>query len=243
MTLHLVNDHDAASARVSALFSAAIRERPSLVLGLPTGRTPTALYAALVTARLDWSRVRTFNLDEFATVAPSHPGSFRAFMDRHLFRHVNIDPAAIGFLRGDTLDDTAECRRYEAAVEAAGGIDLLLVGLGGNGHIGFNEPAESLTATTHAVQLHESTRRANAALFGGDWTLVPDRALTMGMRQVLSARRVVLMATGTAKAAAVAAMLDGPLTTRCPASWLQTHPDVTVVLDEAAASARTSPRG
>jgi glucosamine-6-phosphate deaminase len=238
MTLHLADDHGAASARVTALVADAIRARPSLVLGLPTGRTPIALYAGLAAAGLDWSRVRTFNLDEFATVAPTHPGSFRAFMDAHLFRHVNLPAAGIGFLRGDTPDDAAECERYEAAIDAAGGIDLLLVGLGGNGHIGFNEPAESLTAATHPVHLHESTRRANAALFGGDWALVPDRALTMGMRQVLSARRVVLIATGTTKAAAVAAKLDGPLTTRCPASWLQTHPDLTVVVDRAAASAR-----
>jgi glucosamine-6-phosphate deaminase len=238
MTLHLVDDHDAATARVTALVSSAIRDTPSLVLGLPTGRTPMALYAALAAARLDWSRVRTFNLDEFATLAPEHAGSFRAFMDEHLFRHVNLPPAAIGFLRGDTADSAAECGRYEAAIAAAGGIDLLLVGLGGNGHIGFNEPAESLRADTHVVPLHESTRRANAERFGGDWHAVPASALTMGMRQVLSARRVVMMATGASKADAVAAMLDGPLTTRCPASWLQVHPDVTFVLDRAAVSAR-----
>lgn len=238
MNLHLVDDHAAASARVTALVSSAIRDTPSLVLGLPTGRTPIAIYGALVGAGLDWSRVRTFNLDEFAALAPSHPGSFRAFMDQHLFRHVNLDPGRIGFLRGDTGDDIAECRRYDLAIAAAGGIDLLLVGLGGNGHIGFNEPAPSLRAETHAVELHESTRRANADRFDGDWQQVPDRALTIGMRQVLSARRVVLMATGAAKAAAVAAMIDGPLTTGCPASWLQAHPDVTVIIDHAAASAR-----
>lgn len=238
MTLYLVDDHDAATARVTALVSAAIRERPSLVLGLPTGRTPLALYAALGAAALDWSGVRTFNLDEFATLAPDHPGSFRAFMDEHLFRHVNLPPAAIGFLRGDAPDSAAECARYEAAIAAAGGVDLLLLGLGGNGHVGFNEPGESLRADTHVVPLHESTRRANAERFGGDWRAVPASALTMGMRQVLSARRVVMMATGASKADAVAAMLDGPLTTRCPASWLQAHPDVTFVLDRAAVSAR-----
>ena len=242
MNLHLVNDRDAASVRVTALVSAAIRDTPSLVLGLPTGRTPIGLYAALAAAGLDWSGVRTFNLDEFATLAPSHPGSFRAFMDQHLFRHVNLAADAIGFLRGDTADDTAECARYDTAIAAAGGIDLLLVGLGGNGHIGFNEPGKSLRAETHAVQLHASTRHANADRFGGDWQQVPDRALTIGMRQVLSARRVVLMATGASKAVAVAAMIEGPLTTQCPASWLQTHPDVTVVLDQVAASASARAR-
>ncbi len=238
MTLHLVDDHDAATACVTTLVSSAIRATPSLVLGLPTGRTPMGLYRALRTAGLDWSRVRTFNLDEFSTLGPEHPGSFRAFMDEHLFRHVNLAPASIGFLRGDAADGAAECARYDAAIAAAGGIDLLLVGLGGNGHIGFNEPGESLRADTHVVALHESTRRANAERFAGDWQAVPASALTMGMRQVLSARRVVMMATGASKAEAVAAMLDGPLTTRCPASWLQTHPDVTFVLDRAAVSAR-----
>lgn len=238
MTQHLEDDHDAATARVTALVSAAILDTPSLVLGLPTGRTPKALYAALAAARLDWSRARTFNLDEFATLAPGHPGSFRAFMDEHLFRHVNLPSSAIGFLQGDAADATQECARYEAAIAGAGGIDLLLVGLGGNGHIGFNEPGESLRAETHVVPLHESTRRANAYRFGGDWRAVPASALTIGMRQVLSARRVVLLATGASKADVVAAMLDGPLTTRCPASWLQAHPDVTFVLDRAAVSAR-----
>ncbi len=240
MTLELVDDHRAATTRVTALVAAAIAAAPSIVLGLPTGRTPVAMYAALVAAGLDWSGVRTFNLDEFSHLGPDHPGSFRAFMDQHLFRHVNLAPDAIGFLHGTAPDEAAECRRYSAAVAAAGGIDLLLVGLGANGHIGFNEPGESLTAATHAVELHESTRRANAGAFGGDWEQVPDRALTMGMREVLSARRVVLLATGPSKAEAVAAMLDGPLTTWCPASWLQTHPDVTVVFDRAAGAARTA---
>ena len=115
MTLHLVDDHDAATACVTTLVSSAIRATPSLVLGLPTGRTPMGLYRALRTAGLDWSRVRTFNLDEFATLTPDHPGSFRAFMDEHLFRHVNLAPASIGFLRGDAADDAAECARYEVA--------------------------------------------------------------------------------------------------------------------------------
>lgn len=241
MILQVVDDHAAASRRVVALVASALRETPSLVLGLPTGRTPMAFYAGIADADLDWSEVRTFNLDEFATLGPAHAGSFRAFMDAHLFRHVNLASGAIEFLRGDAPDPEAECRRYDAAIAAAGGIDLLLLGLGGNGHIGFNEPGPTLQAATHVVTLLESTRRANAPGFGGDWRAVPERALTMGMRAVLSARRIVLMATGDAKAAAVAAMLDGPLTTACPASWLQTHPNVTVVLDRDAAIARTSP--
>lgn len=239
MTVEVMEAPDAVTAYVAALVSTAVRAKPSIVLGLPTGRTPLGLYAALVAARLDWSRCRTFNLDEFATLPPGHPGLFRTYMDEQFFTHVNLAPAAIGFLRGDTENDASECARYDDAVAAAGGIDLLLLGLGANGHIGFNEPGESLTAATHAVQLHESTRRANADAFGGDWRRVPERALTMGMRQVLSARQVVMLATGPSKAGAVAAMLDGPLSTWCPASWLQTHPAATVVIDRAAASARS----
>lgn len=240
MILQLVDDHAAASHRVAALVTSALRETPSLVLGLPTGRTPLALYAELAAAGLDWSQARTFNLDEFATLGPAHPGSFRAFMDAHLFRHVNLADGAVDFLRGDAPDLDAECRRYDAAIAAADGIDLLLLGLGANGHIGFNEPGPALQAATHVVSLLESTRRANAPGFYGDWRAVPELALTMGMRPVLSSRRIVLLATGEAKAEAVAAMLDGPLTTHCPASWLQTHANVTVVLDRAAAAGRTS---
>lgn len=236
MTVDVLASHEDVTARVFGIVSEALRRSPALTLGLPTGQTPVALYAALAAAGLDWSQVRTFNLDEFATLGPAHPGSFRAFMDRHLFSHVNLRPEAIGFLRGDAPDEIAECRRYDAAMAAAGGLDLLLLGLGANGHLGFNEPAEGLEAATHPVALHQATRAANATAFGGDWRQVPPRALTIGLAAVLGARRVVLMATGAAKAAAVAAMVQGPLTTRCPASWLQTHVDARIVIDAAAAA-------
>lgn len=238
MTVDILESYDAVSRRVQDFVSAVVVATPRLTLGLPTGRTPLGLYAGLSAAGLDWSGVRTFNLDEFEGLAPQAPGSFRAFMEARLFRHVNLRPDAIGFLRGDAVDPVAECARFEGALVAAGGLDLLVLGLGGNGHIGFNEPGPHLVAETHVVALEEGTRRANAnaEAFGGDWQRVPPRALTMGMRQVLGARRVILMATGAAKADAVAAMIDGPLTTACPASWLQVHPDVHVVVDRAAAA-------
>lgn len=236
MTLEILDSHDAVTARALSVVSAAVRAPGPLTLGLPTGRTPQALYRALVAEGLDWSRVRTFNLDEFAGLPPGAPGSFRAFMDAHLFSQVNLAADAIGFLRGDAADEAAECARFDAAMRAAGGLDLLLLGLGGNGHIGFNEPGPALVAPTHAVDLHEATRRANADRFDGDWRRVPARALTMGMAAVLGARRVVLMATGAGKADAVRAMVEGPLTTACPASWLQTHPHALVVVDAAAAA-------
>lgn len=236
MTLEILSSHDAVTARALSVVSTAVRGASRLTLGLPTGRTPLALYEALVAERLDWTHVRTFNLDEFAGLPPGAPGSFRTFMDARLFSRVNLPVDGIGFLRGDAADEAGECARYDAAMRAAGGLDLLLLGLGANGHIGFNEPGPSLVAPTHAVDLHEETRRANADPFGGDWQRVPTRALTMGMAAVLGARRVVLMATGAGKASAVRAMVEGPLTTACPASWLQTHPNTLVLVDAAAAA-------
>ena len=162
MTLEILSSHDAVTARALSVVSTAVRGASRLTLGLPTGRTPLALYEALVAERLDWTHVRTFNLDEFAGLPPGAPGSFRAFMDARLFSRVNLPVDGIGFLRGDAADEAGECARYDAAMRAAGGLDLLLLGLGANGHIGFNEPGPSLVAPTHAVDLHEETRRANA---------------------------------------------------------------------------------
>jgi glucosamine-6-phosphate deaminase len=228
-------DEDALSSALAALVLEAIIARPSLVLGLPTGRTPLGLYRELRERsggnRIDWSRVRTFNLDEFAGLEPSDPNSYRAFMQEELFDHVSIAPANIGFLNGAASDLKGECRRYEEAIEAAGGIDLQILGIGANGHIGFNEPAEGLCAHTHVAELEEASREANAQWFGGDWKKVPERALSMGMATILSARQIVLIATGAEKADAVYGMIEGLITTRLPASILQVHPRVTVMVD------------
>ncbi len=152
-------------------------------------------------------------------------------MQHELFDHVSIDPANIGFLNGAAPDLKAECRRYEEAIAAAGGIDLQILGIGANGHIGFNEPAEGLCATTHIAHLEEESRQANAQRFGGDWTAVPERALSMGMATILGAREIVLIATGAEKADAVQGMIEGLITTRLPASLLQVHHRVTVMVD------------
>jgi glucosamine-6-phosphate deaminase len=218
----------------------ALRNQPDIVLGLPTGRSPVAAYAELcrmaAAGDADFSGATTFNLDEFAGIDAAHPGSFRRFMEEHLFSAVNIDRARVHFLNGIAPDLDAECERYEAAIEAAGGIDLQLVGIGANGHIGFNEPGDQLAARTHRVTLHEVTRRENAALFGGDPESVPREALSMGMGTILHARRIVLIATGERKARCVERSVRGPLTTRLPASFLQTHRYVELFLDRAAAS-------
>ena len=156
-------------------------------------------------------------------------------------RGVNLPAAHIGFLQGDTADEAGECARYERAIDEAGGLDLLVLGFGANGHIGFNEPGPELHASTHAVALHASTRAANADRFEGDPERVPVRALTLGMGQVFRARRVLMLATGAAKAEAVTALLRGPLTTMCPASWLQVHPDATLLVDRAAGARLRNP--
>ena len=168
----------------------AIVENPRLVLGLPTGRTPIPLYRELAVLNqkgaVDFSRVTTFNLDEFLGVNPDDPCSYRAFMQQHLFDHVNLKARRIRFLDGRPADARSECARYDQALRRAGGIDLLLLGLGANGHIGFNEPGRALVAETHRVTLRVATRRANASLFGNDLASVPREALTMGMNLAVS---------------------------------------------------------
>lgn len=234
----LIFPNEAAVARALARrIAAAVEATPALVLGLPTGRTPLALYrelGALHAAGFDFSGVTTFNLDEFLGIAPSHPGSYRSFMEEHLFRRVNIPAERHNFLDGAAPDPERECARYERAIAEAGGIDLQIVGIGTNGHIGFNEPARELQARTHRVTLKAETRRSNAALFGGDAAQVPAEALSMGMASILGARAIVLLATGRAKASCVERVVHGPLTTDLPASFLQLHPDVDIMLDEAA---------
>ena len=218
----------------------AVRITPNIVLGLPTGRTPLGAYAELrrlyASGRVDFGHVTTFNLDEFAGLPPSHPGSFRRYMDLKLFDSVNVDPSRIHFLNGVASDLDGECARYEEAIAHNGGIDLQLLGIGANGHIGFNEPGDELVARTHRVTLHETTRRDNAAPFGGDISRVPREALSMGMGTIMKAASLVLMASGERKARCIERAVHGPLTTRLPASFLQTHRDVELYLDRGAAS-------
>ena len=240
MDIRIFATADEAARALAERIAAAINEKADLALGLPTGRSPVAAYAELrrlhALGKLDFSRVRTFNLDEFAGIDANHPGSFRRFMNEHLFDAVNLNPSHIHFLDGGVEDLDRECARYEAEIDAAGGIDLQLLGIGSNGHIGFNEPADELAARTHRVALHDVTRRDNAALFGGEARRVPREALSMGMGTILKAAAIVLIATGERKAACIEQMVHGPLTTRLPASFLQTHRRAELFLDRAAAS-------
>jgi glucosamine-6-phosphate deaminase len=236
-----VLDDPSSVARVFARdIARCIRRKPTLVLGLATGRTPIPLYAELVRlhafARLDLSRVTTFNLDEFLGLPSSDPRSYASFMRTHFFAHVHIPKKQIHFLRGTAPDVVRECAQYERAIQRAGAIDLQILGLGANGHIGFNEPGDALHAHTHRTRLTPATRRANAALFGGRPSAVPKEALSMGMATILYARRIVLIATGAEKARCVERMLCGPVTPQLPASFLQLHRGAEVWLDRAAAS-------
>ena len=218
----------------------AVSRNPRLVLGLPTGRTSIPLYRELVALsrshEIDFSHTTTFNLDEFVGLSPDDAQSYHAFMRRHLFDHVNLSPKRTHVLNGVANDAAAECLRYERTIARAGGIDLMVLGLGRNGHIGFNEPDRSLVTRTHRTHLKPSTRRANAFLFAHRIGAVPHEAFSMGMGTILQARRIVLLVTGRSKARAVERVLSGRLTTRVPASFLQLHRDVEVWLDGDAAA-------
>jgi glucosamine-6-phosphate deaminase len=219
---------------------AALRQRPDIVLGVPAGRTPIGVYAEL--ARLhamgqaDFSQATAFALDEFVGIDRAHQASFQRFIREHFVERVELPSGRFHALNGIADDLGAECERYEDVLNDVGGIGLQLLGIGGNGHIGFNEPAADLLARTHLVTLLESTRRASAALFNGDVTRVPREALTMGVGTILKAETIILLASGESKAASIERMVRGPITPQLPASFLQAHRRVEVYLDRAAAS-------
>jgi glucosamine-6-phosphate deaminase len=231
----------AAAASVAANWlAAAARCRPEAVLALPTGRTPLPVYRRLIglarAGGLDWRRVHVFNLDEFAGLGPDHPGSFARYLRRHVLDSLDLPAEHVHLLRGDAHDLDGEAARYERDIAACGGLDAAIVGIGSNGHIGFNEPGAVLEVGTHVARLTPATRRAYAPAFEGAVRDVPRTALTMGMGTILRARRLLLMATGADKASIVARALDGRVRATLPASFLQLHADLTVVLDWAAAA-------
>ena len=229
---------DAAHAAAAAV-TAQLARKPASVLGLPTGRTTLAVYDEL--ARLhesgaaDFSRAHTFNLDEFVGLAANDKRSYCAFMQKHLFARINLPGSHVHFLNGGARNHQEECDRFERELAALGGMDLLLLGIGANAHIGFNEPAHALHARSHKTRLALATRRANASLFGGRVDRVPREALTMGIGTMLDARAVVLIATGREKARAIGSLFEGRISTDRPASVLQLHPRVEVILDLPAA--------
>lgn len=223
-------------AAVAKKTAALIREKPDAVIGLPTGSSPMDTYAALVelyrTGSVSFRRVRTFNLDEYLGLPASHPQSFRYFMDEHLFRHIDLPPENITFFNGMAEDCTAELARMDRILDTFTTIDLQLVGIGQNGHVAFNEPADVFSGTSAVTVLSESTRAANRRFFRS-LDEVPTRALTLGMGQICRANKIVMIACGAKKAEAVHGMLFGPVTPALPASLLRQARDMDVYVDEA----------
>ncbi len=221
------------------ILARSIQAKPNSVLGLATGRTPLRLYEELIRMHreegLDFARVTTFNLDEYVGLAPDHAQSYHRYMWENLFRHVNIAPAAAHVPNGSAADLRAHCLEYEEAIRAAGGIDVQLLGLGSNGHIGFNEPTGSLNAPTWIKILSEKTLQDNAPLFATPEEQ-PRHVVTMGIGTILRSGHCVVLACGAKKSHAVKGLIEGPVTAMCPASALQLHPRVTVIVDEAAAA-------
>jgi len=214
-------------------------KKPSAVLGLATGSTPISTYKELIRLHkeegLDFSKVITFNLDEYLDLAPTHDQSYRYFMDHNLFHHINVDPKNIHVPYGHAEDVEEFCEWYEDEIRRAGGIDLQILGIGGDGHIAFNEPGSSLGSRTRLKTLTQETIEDNARFFKNKDD-VPRFAITMGVGTILEAKKVILVANGAKKAAIVAEALEGPITAQVSASVLQMHPHVTVILDQEAGS-------
>ena len=230
---------DLASIAAAVLIAGQVSDKPKSVLGLATGSTPLPIYRELIAmwhrGVIDFGSVTTYNLDEYVGLGPDHPCSYRRFMQENLFSHINVPQDHIHIPNGLAADVDAECAAYDAAIAAAGRLDLQLLGLGANGHIGFNEPAAVFTTHSYCVKLTEQTLKDNRRFFE-DGAPMPTHALTMGIASIMQAKRIVLVATGKNKAAAVRAMIEGPVDPMVPASILQMHRHATILLDADAAS-------
>lgn len=239
MEVVIVESAAAGSELVAGAVAALLRHRPDAVLGVATGSTPLGVYDALVRLHdesgLSFARAQAFALDEYVGLPADHPESYRAVLEREFVSRVDFADDALHTPDGWAADIPAACASYEQAIRTAGGIDLQLLGIGSDGHIGFNEPSSSLASLTRVKTLTAATRADNARFFGDDPQAVPSHVLTQGIGTILRARHVVLLAWGAGKAAAVAAAVEGPLTAMIPASALQLHQHATVVVDDAAA--------
>ncbi len=226
---------EAATSVAARLIARLLREKPAAVLGLATGSTPLLLYRELIALKLDWRQVTTFNLDEYVGLEVAHPQSYHSFMWENLFRHTNIAKKNVHIPDGLAKDVPKCCAKYEKQIVAAGGIDLQVLGIGTDGHIGFNELSSSLASRTRIKTLTPQTRRDNARFFGSE-AQVPHHCITMGIGTIMEARHNLLLAFGKGKARAIAGAVEGPVTAMNPASTLQLHPHATFCLDPAAAA-------
>ena len=231
----IIDSAQSIAAMAAQQYVALLKRKPNAILGGATGSTPLGLYAELVrlnkAGEISFKDASSFNLDEYVGLDGTHDQSYRYFMDHNLFDHIDIDKSRTRVPSGIDVSDPAA---YDKEIEAAGGVDLQLLGIGNNGHIGFNEPGTPFGSLTHIVELTESTREANKRFFKSI-DEVPTHAVTMGVKTVMQARSIILMAIGPAKAPIMKEMLQGPVTEKVPASVLQLHPDVTVYMDYEAA--------
>jgi len=240
MNIKVFANKEAAGRAAADAIIAQINAKPNSVLGLPTGSSPIPVYDALAAAcsekRISFKDIKTFNLDEYVGLNPAHPESYRYFMNKNLFTRVDIDLANTNLpCDGSDITDE-EAATYDDRIKAAGGIDLQMLGIGPNGHIGFNEPGTAFDSLTHKQKLTQETLDANARFFDNDPTQVPKYAVTLGIKAIMNAKKIVMIITGANKAQAVKDAVEGPVTVDVPASILQLHPDCTFYLDAEAAS-------
>lgn len=239
MKIMITKTYEELSRKAGNLFASQLILKPNSVIGLATGSSPVGMYQELIRiyneGDIDFNEVVSFNLDEYIGLSPDNEQSYHYFMQKNLFSHINIRPENIHIPSGIALDMEVAAKTYDKLIEEAGGIDIQILGIGNNGHIGFNEPDVKFEARTHIVELEKDTIEANARFFHSIEE-VPTRAISMGIKNIMQSRKIVLIATGEGKAKAVQGMIEGPITPELPASVLQLHPDVTIILDEAAAS-------
>lgn len=236
VTVAVFEDYDRMSIRVAQLFARHLLKRPDTTLGFATGETPKRFYKRLIELHdrglIDFQQMTAFNLDEYYPIDPEHPKRFERYMNQHLYDNVNVDPGCVHIPDGTTDHPEREARRYEERIHAEDGIDLQLLGIGENGHIGFNEPGSHWDSETRVVSLASRTRER----YANQSEHVPDQAITMGIKTIMQSKRIVLMSSGTRKAEIVSRALEGPVTREVPASILQLHPNLQVCLDRDAAS-------
>ncbi len=238
MIIHVVDDYEQLSIKAAGIVADQISSKSNTVLGLATGSTPEGMYKLLVEMHrggMDFSQVVAFNLDEYIGLPPDHPQSYNYYMYHKFFKHINIPPENIHIPEGIAEDFEMVCSEYDQRINEAGGIDLLVLGVGRNGHIGFNEPNSHLNIGTHVIGLTENTIKVNGRFFRS-LDEVPRRAITMGMGSILKARKIVLLANGVKKAPAIKETVSGKITTEVPVSLLQLHPELTIIVDKEAAS-------
>ncbi len=237
MKLILCKDYDEMSATGADIIAKVMIEKPDCILGLATGSTPVGMYKRLIemnrAGEIDFSHVTSFNLDEYYPISADNPQSYRYFMNENLFNHINIDKKNTFVPDGSAEDVNEECKAYDKMIENSAGVDVQVLGIGVNGHIGFNEPDENLITTTHLTSLTDSTVSANSRFFDSI-DEVPRYAVTMGIGTIMRAKSIILLASGKGKHDAVTKLIDGKLTTACPATMLKLHSNVTLICDEEA---------